>query len=442
MKRHFANAAYGVLDYASYPLGMLFVAPIVLHKLGAAEYGLWSISTAIVSTGGIVASGFSDANIQRVARLRGGGNSALMAHTVRSLLSINLVLGFSLALIVWFTSPFAAKRIVVSHPEQLRECLVSIRIASLLILVRAVESVSASTQRAFERYDKTVRINTIVRVLTLCSAAALAVCGFKTVSILAETAAFLTAGTFLQFREACRLLDTTSLWPVFEPGETRVLLNSGVFSWVQALGSVIFGQFDRVLLGISLGAVAVAPYTLCVQFSQPIFGLTASGLQFLFPYLSGRVGTISAESLKRTVVNVFACNFLLVACGAGGLLLVGDRLIQAWAGASVARSAAQILPPIVLGAALMGLSVTGTYAMLALGHFRTVAAISLTSRGAMLLAMAGFVHFSGLQGLAAARVCYGLLSLLLYFPLFRKFQSQDPASPLGCVYQLQEVSKP
>jgi O-antigen/teichoic acid export membrane protein len=73
MKRHLTNAVYGVLDYASYPFGMLLVAPIVLHKLGASEYGLWMIATAIVSAGGIIASGFCDANIQRVARFRGGG---------------------------------------------------------------------------------------------------------------------------------------------------------------------------------------------------------------------------------------------------------------------------------------------------------------------------------------------------------------------------------
>ncbi len=442
MKRHFMNAAYGVLDYASYPLGMLLVAPIVLHKLGAAEYGLWSISTAIVSTGGIVASGFSDANIQRVARLRGSGSSATMAHTVRSLLGINLVLGFVLALFVWVAAPFAANRIVVSHPGQLHECLYSIRIASVLILVRATESVSASTQRAFEQYGKTVRINTVVRWLTLASAAGLVLCGFRAVSILAETAGFLAIGTYFQFQEARKLLGSTALWPIFEPGETRILLNYGVFSWVQAMGSVIFGQFDRVLLGVSLGAVAVAPYSLCVQFSQPIFGLTASGLQFLFPYLSGRVSALSADALKRTLVKVFACNVLLVACGAGILLLIGDRLIQSWAGAAVARSATQILPPIIVGASLMGLSVTGTYAMLAFGLFRSVAVISLASRGVMLLVMAGLIHLGGLQGLAAARVCYGLLSLLLYIPLFRKLQADGVSSPLAGAYQLQEVSEP
>src|SRR5258708_38299386 len=96
VKRHLYNAAYGVLDYVSYPLGMLLVAPIVLHKLGAAEYGLWMIATSVVSAGGIIAYGFCDANIQRVARLRGSGETGSMVHAVRSMMGINLVLGFAL----------------------------------------------------------------------------------------------------------------------------------------------------------------------------------------------------------------------------------------------------------------------------------------------------------------------------------------------------------
>jgi len=138
MRRHLTNAAYGVLDYASYPLAMLVVAPIVLHKLGAYEYGLWTIATAVVSTGGIVASGFTDANIQRVARLRGTGAVDSMAHAVRSMLGINLVLGSVLAAGVAFAAPLAARSVTVSHPDRLHECLISLWIASVLILVRAI----------------------------------------------------------------------------------------------------------------------------------------------------------------------------------------------------------------------------------------------------------------------------------------------------------------
>jgi len=67
MKAHLSNAAYGVLDYAAHPLGMLLAAPMLLQHLGVAQYGVWVVATAVVSTGGVIASGFGDANIQYVA---------------------------------------------------------------------------------------------------------------------------------------------------------------------------------------------------------------------------------------------------------------------------------------------------------------------------------------------------------------------------------------
>jgi O-antigen/teichoic acid export membrane protein len=446
MRKHLTNAVYGVLDYASYPFGMLLVAPVILHRLGASEYGLWMIATAVISAGGILASGFCDANIQRVAHLRGTGDTAAMVHAVRSMLGINVVLGFVLALGMWIAAPYAARHIAASHITSLRECLISIRIATVLILVRAVESVGVSTQRAFEQYRRTVQISAAVRLLTLCSAAVLAACGGRTVSILMATAVFLASGTYMQFRQLRRFFEAASLWPAFHFQETRALLRSGVFVWLQALGSVVFGQFDRILLGITLGALAVAPYSLCVQFAQPIFGLSASGLHFLFPYFSISASTVPAAALKRMVLKAFLCNLLLVACGTGILLLTGNRLLEIWAGAAVARTAAGIFPPIVLGSALMGLSVTGTYVMQAFGLFRATACISLGGRAATLLLMFYLLHHLGLRGLAASRVGYGFAALLVYLPLLRHLgvgkRAKHSASTLAIPRELQGATKP
>jgi O-antigen/teichoic acid export membrane protein len=436
VKKHLTNAAYGALDYASYPLGMLVVAPIVLHKLGASEYGLWAVSTAVVSIGGVLASGFCDANVQHVARLRGGtdmipGDTDSMAFSVRNVFGVNLMLGILLCALVWAAAPVAAARITAAHPAQLSECLIDLRIAGIAVLVRAAESAFVSTQRAFEQFRTWAQINTCIRLLTLATAVALALLGRSTVSIMAATCLFLALATFLHSLRARKLLGVSSLAPVFQLSETRILLRTGIFSWLHAFGSIVFGQMDRVILGVSLGAAAVAPYTLCVQFTQPIVGLTGSGLQFLFPYLSRHVGAGSEAAFRKAFLGATLCNLALVSCGAGMLLLVGHRLITAWAGAPVATAAAPILPRIVFGAALSGFSVTATYALLALGQFRTVAAISLSSRGVMLLVMMYLLHSDGLQGLATARLSYGLLALLLYAPLLRLpafTQTGDPTS--------------
>jgi O-antigen/teichoic acid export membrane protein len=445
MRRHITNAAYGVLDYISYPLGMLLVAPIVLHRLGASEYGLWMIATAVISAGGIIASGFCDANIQRVAHLRGVGEPDLIPHTVRSMLGINLLLGLALAVVAWIAAPIAAPHIAVTRQTSSIECLISLRIASVLTLVRSVETVGVSTQRAFEQYRGTVQISTFVRLLTLGAAAALAWLGHGIISILVATAFVMALGTYMQFRKLREFLGPVSLWPVFQTSETRILLGLGVFVWLQAVGAVVFGQFDRVLLGVSLGALAVAPYSLCVQFAHPILGLSASGLNFLFPYLSGRASTISSAMLKKTLLKAFACNLLLVAFGAGALLLTGERLIRLWAGSAVAQGASKILAPIVCGSALMGLGVTGTYAMQALGLFRTVAIISLASRAVMLLLMIVLLRHMGLQGLALSRLCYGSVALFVYLPLLRRLNfgrsGENRISSLAIAFEVREEAK-
>jgi O-antigen/teichoic acid export membrane protein len=441
MRRHISNAAYGLFDYASFPLGMLLVAPVILHKIGAAEYGLWMVSTAVISAGGIIASGFCDAGIQRIAQLRGADKAGITVHTFRTMFAINLALGCTLALLMWIVSPYAARHLVVSHLLSPKECLVCLRIASVLILIRGIEAVSVSTQRAFEEYRGTVLISTTIRFLTLGSAAALALLGRHTESIMILTAVLLSVGTILQFRHLQRYLIAGPLWPVFHAQEMRTLMRSGVFVWLQALGSVVFRQFDRILLGVSLGAAAVAPYSLCIQLAEPLFGLTASGLSFFFPYLSGRANTLSKYALRCTVLKVFLCNLFLVLCGASLLLVFGSRFLQIWAGPAMAHNAKSILPLIVMGSALSGLSVTGTYAVQALGLFRTVACISIGSRSALFLFMFYLLHHQGLHGLALARMYYGAAALLVYLPLIRQLgffsraESSLPSIPVATEIQ-------
>src|SRR5580700_5090897 len=127
MRAHLTNAAYGVVDYAAYPIGMLLVSPIVLHHIGIAEYGIWAVATAVVSTGGIIASGFGDANIQHVARLRDSGDKNALQNAIRCIVGINLALGIGLGLVGWLLSPAAARHIAGSDLIQQRTCLVCLR---------------------------------------------------------------------------------------------------------------------------------------------------------------------------------------------------------------------------------------------------------------------------------------------------------------------------
>jgi O-antigen/teichoic acid export membrane protein len=421
MRAHLANAGYGLLDYAAYPIGMLLVAPIVLRNMGAAQYGIWAIVTATVSMGSIIASGFGDANIQHVSSQRGLGRHDDLLRTVRCMIGINLVLGTALALVAWTLAPLAARHIVPSMDTPLQQdCLWSLRIASLLLWVRTMESVCISTQRAFQRYGAAVRVSIFARLLSLAAAATLTYFSRSVITMVAAAAAISLLGTCLQFAHLRHLLQATSLAPAWDPNAMKALLGFGAFSWLQAVSGVLVSQADRLFLGVSLGAVAVASYALCTQLAQPIYGFAASGLHFLFPHLAERSAVHGLSGTRKAVLIAFLCNLLFVVGATATLLLFGERILRSWAGADIARSSTAIFPIIIWSSALLGLNVTATYALLAFGRVRIITWLNLAAGATMLLLMVWLVPRLGTYGLALARLCYGAITLLLFLPLVRQ----------------------
>jgi O-antigen/teichoic acid export membrane protein len=72
---------------------------------------------------------------------------------------------------------------------------------------------------------------------------------------------------------------------------------------------------------------------------------------------------------------------------------------------------------IAWGSALLGLNVTGYYAMLALGRVKAVTWLNLAGGAIMMLLMAWLLPHHGIGGVAIARLFYAPITLLLYVPL-------------------------
>jgi O-antigen/teichoic acid export membrane protein len=413
---HVTNAAFGMLDYLTYPLGMLFVAPIALRYLGAAHYGVFSVATATVSTGSIIASGFGDANIRLISKSR-DNDSIGQAHTVRCAMGIHLVLGITIMMIILSMAPLAAKHIAESNQALQRECTWSLSIAGLLVLLRAIETVCISTQRGFEDYGKAVRISLSGRIVSLTSVALFPLFGLSIVAIMIASLFVGVSSLGLQILQLAKRFDVPSVWPTFDRTISSALLSFGAFTWIQAVSGLVFGQADRLIAGISMGATAVASYAICVQMAQPIYGLAASGLHFLFPNLSARSAGNAAGAQRRAVFLAFGANLIMVGATAGLLLTFSPFLLKLWGGDTLARSGRLVFPIIIWSTALSGLGVTGSYAMLALGRVRAVTLLNLTGGALMIVAISILLPRYGLYGIAVARLIYGPITLLIYVPL-------------------------
>jgi O-antigen/teichoic acid export membrane protein len=434
-KRGYANATYGVADYLALPLGMFLAAPFLLRHLGTAQYGVWILASAAVSSGGLISGSFGDAVIKHVGECRGRKDWPGVVGIVRNMISINLALSAVLGVIFWCFAPYVSRHIVKVDIELRTICLQSLRIGSGLLLIRSIESVFTCTLRAFETYGSTVRIAIGSRTAILASAILLTKHGHNVTWIMIGTLIISTLGMLAQALALRKEIGSFSPIPSWRRETISVIAAFGTFSWLQAISGIVFGQADRFFVGFFMGAPAIAYYGLCVQAAQPIHGLISSGMHFLFPHLSARYSVVPISEIKRKVTLAFKVNVLLVGILALPIICFGKQVLTRWIGAAFAQQPPLMFSIIVCGFALLGMNVTAHYALLAAGQVRTVTYLNLLAGIVMLLLMLILIPSHGLQGAAVARLAYGPITCLAYFQLYRviwrmKSPTLLPQSPM------------
>lgn len=429
-KRGYANAFYGVADYLALPIGMLLAAPFLLRHLGAAQYGVWLLASAAVSSGGIVSGSFGDAAIKYVGECRGRQDWLGVTRIVRNMISINLILSGVLAGILWCLAPYVGRHVVRSDANLQDMCVTSLRIGCALLLVKSVESVFISTLRAFETYGSPVRVAIILRLAILASAIFLTRWGGNVVWIMAATFLLSVLGMLAQALALRYKIGRFSVLPSWHRKTGSGIAVFGTFSWLQAVSSVVFSQADRFVVGFFMGAPAVAYYGLCVQAAQPIHGLVSSAMHFLFPHLSMRYGVAPIAEIRRKIALAVRVNFLLVSALTLPIIFFGNYFLRLWLGATFDRQSSFLFPTIACGFALLGLNITAHYALLAIGKVRIITYLNLIAGVAMLFLMAALIPTCGLQGGALARLVYGPITCLAYLSLYRSIWCTDEKAPL------------
>jgi O-antigen/teichoic acid export membrane protein len=427
-QRGYSNAVYGVLDYLALPVGMLLSAPFLLRHLGAAQYGIWLLASAVVSGGGIVSGSFGDAAIKYVGECRGRQDWSGVTRIVRNMISINLALSCALACVLWFLAPYVATHVVKADMGLWTTCVTSLRIGCGLLVVKSVESVFVSTLRAFEAYGSPVRIAIAGRVAILTSAIILTKRGGNVVWIMAATFLLSVLGMLAQGVALRLKIGWFSPMPSWHRGTLSSIAMFGTFSWVQAVSSVAFSQVDRFVVALFMGAPAVAYYGLCTQAAQPIHGLISSAMHFLFPHLSVRYGVVPIAEIKRKVILAVKVNILLVSVLSLPLIVFGNQFLRHWINRAFDQQPQYLFPTIACSFALLGLNITAHYALLAAGKVRVVTYLNLLAGLVMLALMAALIPTQGLQGAALARLSYGPITCLAYFSLYRTIWRSDGQS--------------
>ena len=419
---HVSNATYGIAEYISLPILMLCSAPFLLHHLGVEQYAIWLLASAAVTGGMLLSAGFGDAAVKYISACRGRNQEAGVERIIRTLFAINLTLGTVVAALLWLLTPLLVAHLPHVNADLRISYQRALSIGCVLLLVKVVESVFLCTQRAYERFDIAARFTIVTRIVTIGAAVVIAAMGRGTVTIMVMTLLVSLVSLGVQMVIVWHGLELHSLMPSWDRAAIKELFSFGCFSWLQGIVGLLTGQADRFLVGYLLGTHALTYYSISVQAAAPIHGIAHAGLQILFPYIAARLGTLSITAMRRKFATAFAANVAVVAILATPLIFSGHFILRLWLGEDFAEHATAALTVTACAFALVGLNVTGFYVLMAMGRIKLLALINLAAAVAMLTAIVILAPRFGIVGAASGRLIFGLITLLIYRPLYESLR--------------------
>jgi O-antigen/teichoic acid export membrane protein len=416
------SAASSVLDYLAQPVLMVLAAPFLVGRLGLESYGLWMLMLALAGGLAVFGLGVSDAAVKYIAAYRGRGDLAGVVRVARLCVFGSILLGALPSLVLAGLAPILAYTVFKIPPELQAPGVMAMRIAALLLFIRTLEQVFASILRGCDRYPETARISVLSKCAAVGAAVTLASAGWGVVALM--WAGVMTAffALVLQAHRAKQALPELTFWPAFDRAAWAEIREYGFFTWLQGFAAMLFSYADRLLIGAMLGPAAVGLYSICVHLAQPIHGLVAAALNFVFPRLSTTLAARDSEGARRifrkAILVGAAATFLLGL----PLLLWGKEILAVWMGRGIAVQVTATLPVLVLAFMALSLNVPSHYALLAMGHARYVSSLNIGGAALCLAGSCVLIPQWGLLGAAVGRLLYGPMTLLSVWQAIRRLR--------------------
>jgi O-antigen/teichoic acid export membrane protein len=327
-------------SYTSYFVGLAFtlvLTRILLHHLGAAQYGLWIVLQALIGYLGLLDAGVSTAAVQRVARLMAENDREGVAAVIRTGWVFFAASGLVAIVVTVVVAPFLSSilHLGVISPTVAAATLV---VLGLMTAVTFLRSVPTAVLFGSGRADRTIQIGMVVLFVTQLGQIAVVLVGGGLVGLALVSTVGAAVGLALTVLSVGRATGTSVRHGHFDRAVLGDLLRFGGLQTVVALAGVVSYQLDALIIGLILPVAQVAPYNVALSTANFNRSISAQGTAYLLPSYA-HLETMGdrdrqARYFLRSVLTTMALSApILVALAA-----FGDPLLTLWLGSVPPRS--------------------------------------------------------------------------------------------------------
>jgi O-antigen/teichoic acid export membrane protein len=405
----------------------VLLTPVLLHRLGSQQFGVWIIvqSTLLASTALSLGASAGFLPVLSATLHRGdvAGAGAAMRWFFRRVAAVSLSALICIAIAI---STGFVPRVV---PPWAEASVWPLAMAALAWMTSTeLDNAISSALKAQGRFGLAARTESAARIAQLALIAVLVDAGSSALAPILVSLCVTVVKLIVRLAALRQhLLIRSAAGGAADSAGTvpRELVMTGIWVWIGMLGSLAFNTFDRWFVGAWFGASTLASYAICTQLAQLPHAVVSAAGQVLVLWAARNVPGNSRTSTDRAALKLLAQATALAALPSLLLLPLLEPVLGLWISKDFAHEHLSLGRGLTTAFLLLCLNVPAYFLLLGMGQARFTT-IVISSCGALFVLGAlslprDLSTFVVLKGLFAA------LSLSL---------------PVGCALRLRARTSP
>jgi len=377
----------------------LGTVPLVVKGLGDANYGVYSLVTAIVGYFAVIDINVTAGSVKYIAEFNANRDQQRIDETVFFGLGVYSLLGLLGGIGLYAGAHFFVTRVFSVPPQLVGEAVATLKLAALGFFLGQLQSYLNSIPQSLMRFDIAGRIEMVFGTGVPLLTVAVLMLGYGLFEVILLRVITSALNCVILWRCIRRLLPELA-WR--KPGAAirRELLGFSAYSFLSRFAGLSYAYADKLIIGALVGVTGLAYFTVASTLANRILSLTFRLSGVLFPAASalaarGELERLRALYLKasRYVVFLNASVLVLVA-------VFSYQILYYWIDPQFARVGQAVLTVMALSQFIDSLTSLPSLVNDGMGHPGYSGMFALARAGVGLVAVYAGVAGWGIVGAA------------------------------------------
>jgi len=417
------NSAFSGARFVLTACSLLLITPYILHKLGPAEFGIWALSSVLISYTNLTSFGIGRALERSVAELLALGQEEELLQTIGTAVVLSLSLGGAGCMILLVLREVFVVHIFASIPPELRDSARFVYTGTTIIAtINMFFNLFGGILNGAQRIDLRSIVGAITDVISVIGTFVVLQLGYGLQGLVIKNALIALLLGISYIVVVRRIFSFLRLNPfLFSLSRAKALFSFGLNLQVIYLVVIALDPFSKVLLGNALSLEHVTFYEigakLPVQLGAFFMSLTLS----VFP-AAAKMQT-NGNNEGNTVRHLYSMTSRYVALFALPLfslvIVLAGPFINMWVGRGYEISVVT-LQVVAVGKLLEALSFPATYVSQGIGEVG-VSRAGVVAKGVVNVCLSmALIKFLGYWGVVLALVFGTVVQVGIIYYLFSK----------------------